>query len=266
MKYKSPDIRYKDSKGDLDLMVDVGNRKKNYFEITCLSTHEGFRRCLAKINAISWHGFYFKDNNEIKLPIIKFKTNREVKCFTRHTGIISIKEIFMFPICSYYIPKNISCDKFSYYSNQVKEDLLILNNNSAARVDIFVLPRHLNFSDYLNKFSHSFIEIISDITIYDKSINCAIYNLPIDNKDNMELKFFDVNNYCIVTRTLYTNKTREGNLIEHFSVLFHDPNNVIERIVNRRYFFPDTNKSVPEFKSMLDRYNSEKMNFQMPIK
>jgi hypothetical protein len=264
MKFKFPDKRYNESKGDLDLMVDVGNGKNKYFDISCLSTPEGFRQCLAKINSISWHGFYYKDNKELKLPVIRFKENGIVKCHTRHTGIISMEEIYMFPICSFYIPQNISHYDFSKYLNHNNEFIVSLSDDNSARVDIFILPRFITFSDYMNNFSHSAIELVSDITLFDKSINCALYNLPIDSQDKMILNSFMINSYSIISRIIYTDTTREGNLIKYFSVLFHDPNNVIDRIMNRRYLFPKTSNDNPEFKLMRDRYNSERSEFIMP--
>lgn len=261
LKFKPPHKNYLESEGELDLMIDVGNGKYNFFDIVCLSTNEGFRQCLSKINAISWHGFYYKDNKEIKLPVIHFKEDGILKCSMRHTGIISVNEIFMFPICSFYLPQIMSRNKFKSIVSK-SEDSIILRNDSSARIDIFVLPRFILLSDYMKSFSHSCLELLSDITIYDKSINCAIYNLPIDSEENRVINVFSLNEYSIIARTIYTNSTREGNLIKYFSTLFHDPNNVIDSIINRRFLIPEGNHIKSDFKSMRDNYNSEKNEFK----
>ena len=268
LKFKYPGEHCGDSEnseGGLDLMIDAGNGKKKYFEITCLSTVEGFLQCQSKISSISWHGFYYKDNKEIKLPIIRIKEDGKEKCYIRHTGIISMKEICLFPICSFYIPQNISVYNFSNYQNS-KENVIELIQDYSARIDLFVLPRFMLFEKYINSFTHSFLELISDITMYDKSVNCPIQNLPIDSTNKSEIKSFVINNYTVVARIIYTMATREGNLIKNYSVLFHDPNNLIESVLSRRILYDDAKGEIQSFKMLKDIYINEKDEKDKPKK
>jgi hypothetical protein len=258
IKFQYPNQKHHNPfKDGLDLMVDAGNRKKKYFDMACISTPTGIKQCQAKINSISWHGFFYKDNKEIKFPIIRFKEDGILKCHTRFTDTISLERIIMFPICSFYIPQDISKYNFSNYTNINNEFIIELTQDISARVDVFVLPQSISFEKYINNFTHSSLEIISDISLYDQSLNCAINSLPIESDNHLEIKNFVINNYTVIIRTIYTETTRERKIINGYSVLFHDPNNVINKVLNRRILYPDPKSLMPDYKLLMDIYKKE---------
>lgn len=247
IKLQDTPSRYNSPKGEVDIIIDAA--KRMYFDETYISTDIGFSKIAQSINSISWHGFYEKLDDRVKFPVINFKSdNKKIEEF-RHTGTVNQKDIFLFPICSIYVPNTFSSNQYSKieYDNAF---ILNLESHFHSRVDFFVLPKGINFDSFMQNFTIAPLCFMNDIAVFNKNLNGAIYPLP----GTPEFRIFNLGGWDTLCRIIYTNKTREPDLIGKYSILFHDPFDTINMLLERRILYPnDTNGIVTTVKERHDQ-------------
>lgn len=230
--------RYHSQLGEVDIFIDAAKNK--YFEKSVLCTPQGFQLSDNPINNISWHGFYALKNDQIKFPVINFKSDKAKVSTYRHTGTINQNDVFLFPICSLYIPSYFSNNNHSSF-NKENSNIIYLESFMHSRIDFFVLPKIISLDRFFNDFMLSIFYFSADITIFNKYLNCELNNLPIKSNENMKLINFNLNGWDVLMRVLYTNETREPALIGTYSILFHDPFDSINTLLNRELVYQDIN-------------------------
>jgi len=247
--------RYNLIDGEVDIIID--SAKKIFFEKTILAKSSGFAHIDKPINNISWHGFYTKIENKIHLPVINFKSNREKVLCVRHDGTINQRDIFLFPICSIFIPNTFRNTNTSSI-NEESSHILLLETKTHIRIDFFVLPKTISVDKFFKKFSISMFYLDADITLFNKYFNGEYNPLPVASENDVVFKSFNINGWDVFIRILYTNKTREPDLIGRYSILFHDPNDSLNMILNRKIAYQDIdNPKNIKWTTVYERHNNE---------
>ncbi|MCM3067546.1 hypothetical protein M3568_14235 [Priestia flexa] len=260
MKVKETPIRYNTNKGEVDILID--SAKNKCFDVACLQTEKGRIYCEKPINSASWHGFYDERENPIKLPVLHFKHNHEKVFSSRHRGIIQQENIFLFPICSLYLPKDIDVTNLSKIEVSANDHFIeIKDNSSNVRVDFFILPKGVSFEKFVSNISLSFIYFVSDISIFNKHLNGEFRALPVEKSEGIEFQNVQVGEWDMLIRLLYTEKTNEPDLCGKYSLLFHDPNDAIEMLLDRNIVYPKNDGQVT-YDTMRDKYNNEVNNLK----
>lgn len=221
---------YNSHKGEVEIFIHAA--KNMYFDQAYLQTKEELVLCKSTVNSISWHGFYYNSKNDEKLPVIHFKNNDEKVWCPRHKGVIQQKDVFLFPICSVYFPSNMNTSALSIIKKNTNTYKVKIDNRSSIRADFFVLPRGVSLKQFMENFDISFF-ILSDITLFNKSLNGPIEPLPALT-ENIKIHHYKVNEWTLVIRLIYADKTREPELCGKYSILLHDPNDAMEMLLNRR--------------------------------
>jgi hypothetical protein len=222
---------YNSYKGEVDIFIHAA--KKMRFDLACLQTIKGRIFCESTVNNISWHGFYDNSKSKVKLPVINFKINDKKIWCPRHKGVIKQKNVFLFPICSVYFPSNMNISALSVTKDNTNIYKVKMDNHSNIRADFFVLPRDVSIKQFMENFDISFF-IFVDIPVFNKSLNGPIESLPVLSEKDIIFQSFEIDKWTLFIRLIYTNKTREPELCEKYSILFHDPNEAIEMLLNRR--------------------------------
>lgn len=230
--------RYNSQKGEVDIFISIPNSIN--FENVCIQTEIGKKYFENSINKVSWHGFYAEINDKINLPVIRFKNNLNEVIEIRHKGTVNQKDIFLFPICSVYIPKNINWDQLPGISEDEKLHQIEIANDRIIRIDFFVLPKIISIEKFMSDFSLSIYYFVGDITLFDKSKNGYFFIL---STNDIELKSVRLNNWDVLMRFVYI-ETLEPQFDNTFSILFHDPNDAIEMLLNRSWAYKNTNGKI----------------------
>lgn len=233
--------RYNTNKGEIDIIFDA--KSKLFFDLACIQTRCGKQCCKEPVNSVSWHGFYDERGGSIKPPVINFKHNNDKIWCYRHTGTINQRNIFLFPICSFYIPDQMKMNGIPDAQINAFDYIVEIDNRDNARIDFFVLPKGVTIRDFLSNFSISAIYLISDITVFNKNLNGELNFLPAP-EDNILLESTRLGEWDTFLRTIYTETTREPELCGKFSILFHDPNNTIDMLLDRFIGYPDDNGGI----------------------
>lgn len=232
--------KYNSRKGEVEIFVHAA--KKMHFDQAYLQTEKGLVLCESTVNLISWHGFYDNSKSKAKLPVINFKNNNKKVWCPRHKGVIQQKDIFLFPICSVYFPSNMNTSALSSIKENTNTYKVKMDNRSNIRADFFVLPRDVTFKQFMENFDISFF-ILYDITLFNKSLNGPIGPLPVLSEKDIIFRYFEIDKWTLFIRLIYTNKTREPELCGKYSILFHDPNDAIEMLLNRRKLIKNNTNS-----------------------
>lgn len=247
--------KYQDAQGELDIMIDAA--KQNFFKTACLQTRYGRMPMPIKINAVSWHGFYFSRNGDIQLPVINFKRElgkkvKPSKIQIRHSGTVNQENIFAFPICSLYVPKYIPLAKKGFELSS-QDQMVELQPNSNARIDFFILPEGISANSFIENYSISIFYFVADITIFNKAMNGSFEFIPVAPQSrDFQFETLTIGNHDVIVRTIYTDYTREFELNGTYSILVHDPNDTIDMILNRYIAYEDS-----ELLSMRERHEHE---------
>jgi hypothetical protein len=224
---------YNSHKGEVDIFIHAA--KKMHFDLACLQTIKGRFFCESTVNNISWHGYYDNSKNDEKLPVINFKNNVKKVWCPRHKGVIQQEDIFLFPICSVYFPPNMNTSALSVIKENTNTYKVKMDNRSNIRADFFVLPQGISLKQFMENFDISFF-ILYDITLFNKSLNGPIEPLPVLSEKDIIFQSFEIDKWTLFIRLIYTDKTREPELCGKYSILFHDPNDAMETLLNRRKF------------------------------
>ena len=231
VRLKETPKRYNSRKGEVEIFIHAA--KKMHFDRACLQTEKERVFCKSTVNNISWHGFFDNSKNKVKLPVINFKKNDKKVWCPRHKGVIQQKDVFLFPICSVYFPSNMNTSNLSVIKENSNTYKVKMDNRSNIRADFFVLPQGISLKQFMDNFDIAFF-ISFDITVFNKSLNGSIEPLPILSEKDMVFQSFEIDKWTLFIRLLYTDKTREPELCGKYSILFHDPNDTIEMLLNRR--------------------------------
>lgn len=218
-------------KGEVEIFVHAA--KKMHFDQAYLQTKKGLVLCKSTVNNISWHGYYDNSKNDEKPPVINFKNNVKKVWCPRHKGVIQQEDIFLFPICSVYFPSDMDTSALSIINEKTNAYKVKMDNRSNIRADFFVLPRDVTFKQFMENFDISFF-ILHDITLFNKSLNGPIEPLPVLSEKDIIFRYFEIDKWTLVIRLIYADTTREPELCGKYSILFHDPNDAMEMLLNRR--------------------------------
>lgn len=252
-KLQETPAKYNTLKGEVDIIIESAS-DKTPFQKACVQTAFGHRCMQETVRYASWHGFYAAQGESIKFPVINFH-NGSQKIEHRHTGTINQNDVFLFPICSVYLPKNIEAGlQKSVFPKDITA-IFELNNGSNARVDFFVLPKSVKFADFMRNYTHSIFLAVADISIFDKSLNGMFQPLPI----KPELRFYTVGDWDIVIRVIYAGCFKETDMNPYYSILFQDPNDALEMLLRRRIAYPNDDGTL-SWSSFQERYDKEKMD------
>ncbi len=232
LKLQATPRRYNTFEGEVDIIFDAANR--TFFDKAAIQTRQGRSLVSEPVNYVSWHGFYALQDREIKLPVINFHHNRKVIREVRHRGTVKRKDIFFFPICSVYIPADFPLE--SVGSSKLEKDTtgIELREHFSARVDFFVLPKGVSAKEFIENFTISVFYFTADITVFDKSRNGELCGLPVNKLEDCAFSTVNIGGWDVLVRVLYTRLTREPELCNTYSILFHDPNDAIEMLLDRR--------------------------------
>ena len=229
LKIKDIPHYYNSIKGEVDIFIDSASNL--FFEETYISTEKGFKEINSQINNISWHGFYSNQMGKIKPPVINFKENGEKQFELRHNGTINQKDIFLFPICSIYIPKNfISKNKYDQRLKNAK--ILNFDDDSCVRVDIFVLPKNISLEQFLKDSFLSIFIFCADITIFNKHLRGEFKPLP----STPIIQAYKLSHWQVVFRKVKLGFMQDSKFFEKYSILFHDPIDTLEMLLDRRIY------------------------------
>jgi hypothetical protein len=262
LKFKINEVpsRYNSSQGEVDIFISIS--KKAQFRKVCLQTSCGKRYFDSEINNISWHGFYSKKESEIKLPVINFKSGSKKIETIRHTGTVNQKDIFLFPICSVYIPSSFQWDNLTKIQKVERVQIIKLLENRQVRVDFFVLPKKISLDSFLSDFSISVFYFLFDITMFDKSKRGSLETLPVEElKNDVQFLGYSISGWDVLVRLVYSDDTRQPNLDGHFSILLHDPNDAIRMLLNRFIAYEKENNSRSELEKIKERHSTEVKNY-----
>lgn len=236
--------RYNSHQGEVDIILEPA--KNNYFEKTSIQ-EKTFRKQLSKpVDSISWHGFYDNREKDVKIPVIRFKHNGKVFYQYRHTGTICQRNIFLFPICSVYIPVTLYISDLPSELPEQKTEYIFIKDNENVRIDFFVLPKNISVDEftYLSPYVQLF-SLIADISVFNKSLNGELINLKENPEYNIDFCKSKVLAWDVFIRFVYYKiHTSELDLCKHYSVLFHDPNDTIDMLLNHKIAFPNENGSI----------------------
>lgn len=261
MKVKETPLRYNTNKGEVDILIDSAAKTKS-FDVACLQTEKGRTYCENPVNSASWHGYYDERENPVKLPIINFKYNHDKIFSSRHRGIVQQENIFLFPICSVYIPSQFDTSDLTEVQEREEDIIIEMDDRSNVRADFFILPKGVTVDEFVSNISISVIYFMSDITIFNKSLRGEFRPLPVNRDEDVEFLSMQVGEWDMLVRIMYTEKTNEPDLCGKYSLLFHDPNETIDMLLDRTIGFPNEDGSV-EYVSMKERYSSEINRFKM---
>ena len=64
--------------------------------------------------------------------------------------------------------------------------------------------------------------------------------MPLFSEKDIKFRYFEIDKWTLFIRLIYTDKTREPELCGKYSILFHDPNDAIEMLLNRRKIIKNT--------------------------
>ncbi|SFE18721.1 hypothetical protein SAMN05216238_109172 [Lentibacillus persicus] len=260
IKMKQPSVRYQDANGELDIMIDAA--KNSLFDDVYLQTECGKMPFPLKMNAVSWHGFYFRKNGEIKAPLLNFKREgigkqKRIAIPVRHNGTINQNDLFAFPILSLYIPNNLGyrINKDLSFNNNEDEMIKIDKGLRNARVDLFVLPKGITAEDFMSKYVISLNYLLFDITMFDRSKNGEF--IPLQAKP--KILFASLEDHQVLIRIIYNDYFREYELNNKYGLLIHDPNNTIDMLLNRLFGYEENEKIKMELFREMHNNNVEEV-------
>jgi hypothetical protein len=75
--------------------------------------------------------------------------------------------------------------------------------------------------------------------------------------EDIEFRTYTIQSWSVLVRTVYSTHLRETDICNAYSILFHDPNDAIQMLLNRKLAYPNGNGGV-NWDFMEDRYRREK--------
>lgn len=246
--------------GEVDIMIDAA--KRTFFDKVCLQQADGKVFAKEPTNAVSWHGYYVNfEDGTVQLPVIHFKneTYKPAKKINkiRHTGAIHKDDVFLFPVCSLYVPSDMNTSRLpELQSNDPCYDLS-LRENTNARIDFFVLPKGVPIDKFMKETSMGSFYFLADISIFNRELRGEFLPLPVDDMNNIRFLGTTIDQWGVFIRVLYRDETREPELCGTYSLLFHDPNGAIDMLLNRTFGFKSENDEKVTFEILRDIHRND---------
>jgi hypothetical protein len=231
LKIKKPDKdKYNSYDGELDIMMD--GIKNHPFDNLYFQRDNYKDKYKKSIYNVSWHGFSYNQNGNIKMPVIHLKNQKNKKELEiRHKGKIKNDKLFPFPICSIYIPKKFydNSIKFQKVQKEIPEENIIhLKNDIFGRIDFFILPKNYSASEF-SMTPAIFLYLASDNTLFSREYHGEFRKL----KKYHPYKSFKIINHDILYRIVENEETYLPELDNTYSLFIHNPNSSFEVIYNR---------------------------------
>lgn len=250
--------------GEVDIIIRPGSKES--FDIVEY-INEVDRISYNNISGISWHGFYQKINNEIKIPLIRLKRKEQDEIEIeqiRHKIAIGRNTPYFSMVCSLYIPKRKEFENCkNITSNNRKSKVVIDVDNQTTRLDFFILPRHMDVQKFMDT-AVGLLYYFGDITTFDPTKNGEFKTII---PKNLKYKTFKLDEwYVLVKEVVEENmKIREPKLSDNYSLLLHYPNQ-FEYVFNRTFAYPNTKPMPLGEKFMEDYYGvSIRQFFETPV-
>jgi hypothetical protein len=148
LKIKEPDKdKYDSYDGELNILMD--GIKNHPFDNLYFQRDDHKEKFKKSIYKVSWHGFSYNQNGNIKMPVINLKNKKVLEI--RHEGKIKNVKLFPFPICSLYIPKNFFDNSIKFQKIQdgiPKDNIINVKKDVFSRIDFFILPKNYSANDF----------------------------------------------------------------------------------------------------------------------
>lgn len=223
-------------KGETDIFIDSG--KGLYFDkIVAGNYFREFSQPAYTINSISWHGYFLPINkNELSSPVIHLKDYSHKVAKLPHLGSINTEEPFPFPVFSLWVPKDMNLKDIGKTkkgnSKSIYTEIKDLENK---RLDFFVCPKSISANDFL-KTQSGLVYLFSNIEIFN------IGTFEVVDPKNFDFKIIEnLSGHDIIIRHSKIASKIYNKLKNFYSLIFHDPNDVYNRVFNRPVISVDEN-------------------------
>jgi hypothetical protein len=214
-------------KGEVNVFIDAA-REMTFDKVRIQRPNK--YRDFDNVRACSWHGYYENKDDRTLRPVINLKDKEGNKIIRyKHDGTINQDDVFLFPIFSIYIPKNLeSKRRFSGTKNSHE----IVLKSMAVRLDFFLLPKHVTKQQFM-RLTISAFYLNYDISMFNRQMRGALHPLTSDI-NRLEFKWFRFDRWDSFVRSVYT----PADLTGYYAVYFHDTFNPIGCILDRGYSPP----------------------------
>lgn len=231
LKIKEPDKdKYDSYDGELDIMMD--GIKNHPFDSLYFQRDNHKEKLKKSIYKVSWHGFSYNQNGNIKMPVINLKNQKNQKDLEiRHEGKIKNDKLFPFPICSLYIPKNFFDNSIKFQKIQdgiPKDNIINVKKDVFSRIDFFILPKNYSANDFFLTLA-SLLYLISDNTLFSREYHGEVRKL----KKYHPYKSLKIIDHDILYRIVENEETYLPELDNTYSLFLHNPNNSFDVLYNR---------------------------------
>lgn len=230
--------------GEVDIIFDA----PKFEVINGLFINHLSKNQFSNVKYISWHGFYAYKDNKILNPAINLHHDTPKKTTTyRHKGIIKKSDEFAFPIASFIF----NGDEIKGFKKPNSRKLELKYKNCA--VDIFILPKHLSFKEFLTKKTVSLFFLMADMDIYDHTRHCAFK--PIDRQTTQyHHEVIDGRTILFRERKFSVSNNMGFAMPKGIFSVLHDPDSPLEAILDQGNVY-DGNGQVAY--NLRERYNQE---------
>lgn len=232
-------------RGEVDIVIDSGG---NAFRKGIIQLPDRQRCVEADISSCSWHGYYKRQEDQIKKPVIHFKSGRNYLLRFEHAGTITHEKVFLFPVCSVYVPEDYGrlCHKPAVPEDPKKIfDVPYL----PIRIDLFVLPKGMEKDDFVRLTAFTFYQ--QDIIFFTHQFNCAYLGDPGRPFEFVWARLNDWHvalRYCRKDGQVYPEQYAPG-----YSIYLFDTFNPHETLYNRGIAY-GIDEVVPEQFKLLPEY------------
>lgn len=228
--------------GETDIMIDTG--KEMYFDHVILGNYfRHYKKSEDKINSISWHGYFKRENKKILLPPkVHLKRHSKYVDQVFHFGTMNQDEPIAFPVCSIYIPPQLDIQHIgkTQKEHQFNTYIDVPKVNNEIRCDFFILPKGLT----INQFKKSPVYLLyefSDIGIFNTPeeghnvlLNSEMYELPNIGSHDVLLRVVKDPKNLDYGRD--DNKQIYEEVSKEYSIIINEPNDSYHRIIDRPMF------------------------------
>ncbi|WP_353893743.1 hypothetical protein PRVXH_000504 [Proteinivorax hydrogeniformans] len=134
--------------GELDIIINSG--KGLYFDHVILGDYfREYKLPDQEVNSLSWHGYYENCGSDsiLKAPVVHIKSHGRKIDKVNHLGSINMAEPIAIPVCSIYVPNNLSTEGIGSTKKQGEKNSYIDIEDTEAsvssRYDFFILPKEI---------------------------------------------------------------------------------------------------------------------------
>ena len=249
--------------GDSDIMLDAG--KGMYFEHVVLGNYfRHYKLPEFEINSISWHGYYqVVDDRQLYSPVVNIKSHGTKIDKVGHLGSINDLEPFAFPVCSIYIPRNLSIDGIGVTKKDFNSCIYldIPQLDKSVRYDFFVLPTGIS----IEKFKKS------PLMLLYRFADLEVFNNPNDGHNivlDAEIKEFKsvgdndvfiriVEDPSNIAKASENCKRIFKEISDQYSIIINDPNDIYNKLASRPIIMSDENGNMMKPRLLKDMHEEE---------